>query len=149
MSIDDFLAKLEGVQAGGGGWVARFLGAEEQPSSWRGAVIFMNSAKFLETQSVRTVCHGWKVARRANFCDGIGEGIDRQPFVLRSGGGHAPVWGCFDLFWGTTSPRGLGSSSENRRDAYPQKDAGICECNAVTRFKCSRFSWKAVRCEQG
>ncbi len=29
-------------------------------------------------------------------------------------------------------PLGLGSSSENRRDTYPQKDAGICECNGET-----------------
>lgn len=30
------------------------------------------------------------------------------------------------------SPLGVGSSSENRRDDYPQKDAGICECNGET-----------------
>ncbi len=30
------------------------------------------------------------------------------------------------------SPLGVGSSSENRRDDHPQKDAGICECNGET-----------------
>lgn len=30
------------------------------------------------------------------------------------------------------SSLGVGSSSENRRDAHPQKDAGICECNGET-----------------
>lgn len=34
-----------------------------------------------------------------------------------------------DAHW---APLGLGSSSENRRDTYPQQDAGICECNGET-----------------
>ena len=34
-----------------------------------------------------------------------------------------------DAHW---SPLGVGSSSENRMDAHPQKDAGICECNGET-----------------
>ena len=94
MSIDDFIAKLE---------VSR---SHVPPAAGRGAVIFMNMAQGIEPQSVRTVRIRWKVARRANFCDGVGEGIDRQPFVRRPGCGHAPVWGCFDLVWGPTSPPG-------------------------------------------
>ena len=137
MSIDDFIAKLE---------VSR---SHVPPAAGRGAVIFMNMAQGIEPQSVRTVRLRWKVARRANFCDGIGDGLKRNPSVLRSGFGHVPVLGCFDLVSGPTSPLGVGSFPTDARRVRTRGGACICDCNAVTRFKCSRFSWKAVRCEQG